>query len=548
VVGLSPAGRARGGRPVGAALATGAWLLVGLSMALAAQDGSGPAVARQPVVIGTKPFAESYLLGELFAQMLEARRVPVARRFGLGGTDIVFPALQRGDIDLYPEYTGSGMLVVLKLPPLKEPAAVFETVSREFATRYDLRWLPPLGFENTYAMSVRTEMAERLGLRTLSDFARVSGDMRAGLTADFIGRPDGLPGLSAAYGMTLKTVSPLAPAVKYQALASGAVDIVDAYSTDGLLARYPITVLTDDRRFFPPYDAAALVRGALMRDRPEAVAALTELSGRLDVRRMRALNARVEVGGEAAALVAADALHELGLVTGSSSAGEFDPTGRGPTAPAQAGRATSFASYLWERRGEIARLTLRHLLLVAVSLGLAVLVAVPLGVGLERVSAAEAVIGGLGVLQTIPGIALLAFMLPVLGIGFTPAIVALFLYSLYPIARSTYTGVREADRAAADAATALGMTPGQVLRHVRLPLALPVIMSGVRTAAVLNVGTATLAAFIGAGGLGEPVVAGLALADTRMVLSGAVPSALLALAVDRSLGLAQRLITRRRRG
>jgi osmoprotectant transport system permease protein len=513
---------------------------------LLAQEGSRSPATRQPVVVGTKPFAESYLLGELFAQMLEARGVNVTRRFGLGGTDIAFPALQRGDIDVYPEYTGSGMLVVLKLQPLKDPAAVFDTVSREFAARYDLRWLPPLGFENTYAMSVRTETADRLGLRTLSDFARVSGEMRAGLTADFIGRPDGLPGLREAYGMALKEVNPLAPAVKYQALASGAVDIVDAYSTDGLLDRYPITVLADDRRFFPPYDAAALVRGALLRDRPEAAAALAELSGRLDVRRMRALNARVEVGGEAAARVAASALRDLGLVAGAA-ADELDQAGRGASGLAQTGGAASFASYLWERREAVARLTVRHLLLVAVSLGLAVLVAVPLGVVLERVRAAEGVISGLGVLQTIPGIALLAFMLPVLGIGFTPAIVALFLYSLYPIARSAYTGVREADRSAADAAAALGMTPGQVLRYVRLPLALPVIMAGVRTAAVLNVGTATLAAFIGAGGLGEPVVAGLALADTRMILSGAIPSALLAIAVDRALGLLQHYITRRRR-
>ena len=527
-----------------AVVVVGIWGFLWPTRALLAQDGRS-AGTQPPVVVGTKPFAESYLLGELFAQMLEGRGVTVTRRFGLGGTDIAFPALQRGDIDVYPEYTGSGMLVVLKLPPLKEPAAVFDTVSREFAGRYDLRWLPPLGFENTYAMSVRTETANRLGLRTLSDFARVSGEMRAGFTADFIGRPDGLPGLREAYGLALKEVSPLAPAVKYQALASGAVDIVDAYSTDGLLERYPLTVLTDDRRFFPPYDAAALVRGALVRDRPEAVAALAELSGRLDVQRMRSLNARVEVGGEAATRVAADALRDLGLVT--SPAHEVDSESRSASRSGQANSARSFASYLWERRATVTQLTLRHLLLVTVSLGLAVLVAVPLGVILERVRAAETVIGGLGVLQTIPGIALLAFMLPVLGIGFTPAIVALFLYSLYPIARSTYTGVREADRSAADAATALGMTPGQVLRYVRLPLALPVIMAGVRTAAVLNVGTATLAAFIGAGGLGEPVVAGLALADTRMILSGAIPSALLALAVDRLLGVAQRLITRRRR-
>ena len=235
-----------------------------------------PAAAPQgrPVVVGTKPFGESFLLGELFAQILEARGIPATRRFGLGGTEIVFPALRQGAIDVFPEYTGSGLLVILKAPLERDPAVVFDTVSREFARQFDARWLPPLGFENTYAMSVRTELAERLGLRTLSDFARVSGDMRAGFTADFIGLPDGLPGLRAAYGLAPKSVSALAVAVKYQALVEGAVDIIDAYSTDGRLDRYPITVLEDDRRFFPPYDAAALVRGGLARERPEAIAAL----------------------------------------------------------------------------------------------------------------------------------------------------------------------------------------------------------------------------------------------------------------------------------
>ncbi len=166
----------------------------------------------------------------------------------------------------------------------------------------------------------------------------------------------------------------------------------------------------------------------------------------------------------------------------------------------------------------------------------AVAVAVPLGLGLERKpGGAEGAIRAVGLLQTIPGIALLAFMIPVLGIGVVPAVTALFLYSLFPIVRNTYTGVRDADPVAVGAARALGMTRRQVLLQVRLPLAMPVILAGVRTAAVINVGTATLAAFIGAGGLGDPIVAGLALSDTHLVLSGALPAALLALLVD--LGL-----------
>ena len=198
-------------------------------------------------------------------------------------------------------------------------------------------------------------------------------------------------------------------------------------------------------------------------------------------------------------------------------------------------------AYLWARRSETLAQTRRHLGLVLLSMLAGILVAVPLGLLLERArAAAGGTIRAVGLLQTIPSIALLAFMIPVLGIGVAPAVAALFLYSLFPMVRNTYTGVRDADAAAVASARALGMTEGQLLRYVRLPLAAPMIMAGVRTAAVINVGTATLAAFIGAGGLGDPIVAGLALSDTRMILAGAIPAALLALVVDGALALVER--------
>ena len=517
------------------------WLLTALAcwslvaVPVRAQDAS----KARPVVVGSKPFGESYLLAELFAQLLEARGLRVTRTFGLGGTEIVFPALRQGAIDVFPEYTGSGLLVILKAPMATDPAAVFGTVAREFAARYDARWLAPLGFENTYAMSVRTEMATRLGLRTLSDAARVSSRLRAGFTADFIGLPDGLPALRRVYGLAPRTVSALAPALKYQALVAGDVDIIDAYSTDGLLDRYPLTVLVDDRRVFPPYDAAAVVRGALARDQPAAVAALGELSGRIDVTLMRRLNAQVEVEGRAVAEVARAALADLGLATPAA-----DPApGAASATPRTDAASPSFVAYLWARRQAIGAMSVRHLWLAGVSLAAAIVAGVGLGLLLARRRGAEAATRGIGLLQTIPGIALLAFMLPVLGIGVVPAMVALFLYSLYPIVRGTVTGVREADRSAVEAGVALGMTRRQVLTWVQVPLAVPIIMAGVRTAAVTNVGTATLAAFVGGGGLGDPIVAGLALADTRMILSGAVPAALLAVAVDLVLARAQRWLT-----
>jgi osmoprotectant transport system permease protein len=330
-------------------------------------------------------------------------------------------------------------------------------------------------------------------------------------------------------------VRALVQAVKYQALVEGAVDVIDGYATDGQIARFGLTVLEDDRNFFPPYDASALVSRRLAEEEPAAVAALVELSGLIDERAMRELNRRVEVDGEDVAAVAADALRSFGLV-GASPGDSLRARGSGG----------SFARYLWDRRAATLTETRRHLLLVLVSLTAGIVVAIPLGLALERRrGVAEGTIRAVGLLQTIPSIALLAFMIPLLGIGVAPAVTALFLYSLFPMVRNTYTGVRDADASAVESARALGMTEGQLLRYVRLPLAAPVIMAGVRTAAVINVGTATLAAFIGAGGLGDPIVAGLALSDTRLILAGAIPAAVLAFAVDGMLGAAERAVTPR---
>ena len=292
-------------------------------------------------------------------------------------------------------------------------------------------------------------------------------------------------------------------------------------------------MLEDDRSFFPPYQAAALTHGDFWRRNPEAIAALSEISGLLGVERMREWNRRVEVDGEPVATIARDALAEIGVVV----------TDHIEAASPASGDEIGFATYMWQNRIDLLLLARRHLLLVTISLGAAALLAIPTGLLLVGAAGgAEGVIRGIGLVQTIPSIALLAFMIPALGIGVAPAVVALFLYSLFPILRNTYTGVRDANPAAVDAARALGMTPAQLLRHVRLPLAAPVIMAGLRTAAVINVGTTTIAAFIGAGGLGDPIVAGLALSDTRMILSGAVPAAVLALLVDAGLALAEKWV------
>ncbi len=508
-------------------------LLLGPGVGAAQDPGEGETV--RAVIVASKPFGESYLLGEMFAQLLEARGFPVERRLGLGSTEVAFGALRTGAVDVYPEYTGTGLLAILGEEPRGTPHEIFRRVSAEFRERWGIRWLPPLGFQNTYAISVRRATAEALGLETLSDLAGAGPDLVGGFSPDFLGRGDGLPGLEEAYGLRMGETRSLLQAVKYEALERSSVDVIDAYSTDGFLARAEVMVLEDDRGFFPPYEAAALVSRRLQEELPGAVAALTEVSGLLEEEAMRELNRRLEVDGEPLTRVARDALLSVGLLADAGSIP--DQEGLRP-------RSEGLPSYLWERRHETVQQTLRHLLLVGLSMFGAILVAVPGGLALERSRAgAEGVIRSVGVVQTLPSIALLAFMIPLFGIGVLPAVVALFLYSLFPILRNTFTGVRDADPAAVDAARALGMTPLQILRHVRLPLAAPVIMAGVRTAAVINVGTATLAAFIGAGGLGDPIVSGLALSDPWMILSGALPAAVLAVLVDAGLAITERAAT-----
>lgn len=497
------------------------------------------AAASPPVVVASKPFGESYLLAEMFAQLLESADVAVTRRPGLGATEIAFSALRTDAIDVYPEYTGTGLVAVLRDTVTeamrRDPRLAYDRVSREFPLRFGVRWLPPLGFQNGYAIAVRRETAERLHLVTLSDVARHGRELTAGFTNDFVGRADGFAGLAKAYGLAFAAVRPLAPAVKYEALASRSVDIIDGYSTDGLLAKYDLVTLQDDRHFFPPYEAAALISPRLARERPEAIAILSRLSGRLTEPMVREWNRRVEVAREPVTTVARDALASLGLVVtdaNTKSARRAEP-----------GAGAGFAAFFWARRAETLRLTGEHAVLVLVALAAAILVAVPLGLVLARIpGVAEAVMQLLGVLQTIPSIAMLAFMIPILGIGVRPALVALWLYALLPIVRATYTGVHHADPDAVTAAEALGTTAWQRLWWVQVPLAAPVVLAGVRTAAVITVGAATLAAFIGAGGLGEPIVTGLGLADTRLVLAGAIPAAVLAVLVDLALAGVERAV------
>ena len=457
-----------------------------------------PQKSDRPIVVGSKAFTESYLLGEIMAQLLEARGFQVERRFGFGGTLICFEALRSGEIDLYPEYSGTISQAILKTETslsVSALAAQLQSVALEA--------LPSLGFNNTYALTLRNETARSRSLVNISDLVD-HPDLNIGLSHEFRDRNDGWPGLKRTYRLP-QTSSGIEHGLAYQALAEGQLDITDAYSTDGDLIRYPLTVLNDDAGYFPSYLALPLVRVDLP---ASAKTALGELAGRLDDESMRALNARVVIEEISFAQVAADFLASEGLAT---------PSIRGDLG-------------LWPTLGHN---TAVHIKLTLIALSLACLVGLTLAILVYRSEGlSRTVLYVAGLLQTIPSIALLALLIPIAGVGQKPAIIALFLYSLLPILRNAITALITVDPLLRRVAAAMGMTPWQQMRHVYLPLALPHILSGVRIAAVVSIGTATLAAFIGAGGLGEPIVTGLALNDSSLILQGAIPAALLALATE----------------
>lgn len=459
------------------------------------------------VSVGSKNFNESYLLAEMAAQLLEDAGHTVRRRFGLGGTLICFDALRAGEIDLYVEYTGTLSQAILGLPLDTD----VETLRDALAGR-DLQLLAPLGFNNTYALAMKRARAEALGIAGIADLARTP-QLRVVVSHEFLERADGWPGLSAAYGLPHR-VSGIEHGLAYRALDDGAIDVTDAYSTDGEVARYDLRLLHDDRGFFPEYLAVPVARGNLA---PEVTAALAPLGGLLDDDTMQALNAQVVFGKRTFADVAGEFLAGRGLVA----------------APASAEAA-------WRALG---RNTLRHLQLTAAALAGAVLLGVALSLAVfRRRAVARTVIYVCGLMQTIPSIALLALMIPLFGIGVLPAVIALFLYSLLPILRNAVTALTTVDPTLLRVAEAMGMTRIEQLRFVQLPLSMPSILAGVRTAAVISIGTATLAAFIGAGGLGDPIVTGLALNDTRLILQGAVPAAALAVATELVFELVERVV------
>jgi osmoprotectant transport system permease protein len=451
--------------------------------------------APRPARVGSKKFTESVILGELTTMLLRETGTPAVHVRELGGTIVLWRALLDGELDVYPEYTGTLCREILRC------ACDDDTIRRELARRH-IEMTKPLGFRDEYVLASRPP----LGLTKISDLAR-HPELRLGFTDEFLERADGWPALRRHYRLPQTNVRGLDHDLAVRGVRAGVLDVIDLYSTEPEVRE--LQLLDDDLHAFVHYDAVLLHRKKLT--------VLARLEGAVSQEDMIALNARARQ--LPAAEVAAQFLStHLGI------------------------HATAPHDGLWARLG---RRTVEHLLLVGVSLLAAILVGVPLGVVCaRRRRAGKLILASTGVLQTIPSLALLVLMVPLLGIGVTPALLALSLYALLPIVRNTIAGLDGIAPLYQESAEALGLTGWEKLRLVELPLATPSIVAGIQTAAVIDVGTATLGALIGAGGYGQPILSGIRLDDARLILEGAIPAALLALATQALFALAERRVSR----
>lgn len=475
----------------------------------------GPGLKAAPIVhIGSKSFTESVVLGEMATQLAGDTGASASHERALGGTRLVWNALLRGEIDIYPEYTGTITTEIFagrKLRTAEELRAALAEAGVEM-TR-------PLGFNNTYAIGMREDVAAKLGIGRVSQLRDHPG-MRLAFSNEFMDRADGWPALRDRYQLPQQDVRGIDHDLAYRGIASGAIDATDLYSTDAEIESASLRVLEEDLHVFPEYNAVYLYRADLAQRAPRVVEAIKRLEGRVDAAEMTRMNAQAKLGHVPEAQVAAGFLkRSLGLAVETRSDGVV-------------------------RR--VLRRTGEHLSLVGVSLLAAIAVAVPLGiVAAKRATLGQVILAVTAGIYTIPSLALLVFMIPLLGIGAWPAIVALFLYSLLPIVRDTQAGLVGIPAALRESAEVLGLPGKARLLRVELPIASPSILAGIKTAAVINVGTATLGALIGAGGYGQPILTGIRLDDVGLIMEGAIPAAALALLAQGAFELLERVIVPR---
>lgn len=489
------------------------WLSISAARPLQAQSNG-------TLRIASKSSIESVTLGEMLTLLAQQAGCKAKHSSALGGTQIVFQALQKGDIDIYVEYTGTLSQEILE----GERTRTDEEIRAALAKR-GLKMSQPLGFNNTYALGMKEDLAEQLQIKRISDLSLRSREpeiarLKFGFSDEFLNRGDGWPTLKLLYQLPHQPAG-LDHSLAYRGLESGTLHVTDLYSTDPEIQKYKLRLLQDDRECFPIYHAVLIYRDDLEERFPEGMRSMLSLQGKIDDATMMGMNARVRIDHVNQQVVAADFLRdELKL----------------PLPDIEENR--------WRLAwNDFLQNTVQHLLLVLCSLSAAIIVAVPLGIWAYKYPrVTHGILGIVGIIQTIPSMAVLVFMVPLLGLGVKPAIMALFLYSLLPIVRNTYSGLREIPGNLLESAIVLGLPRQARLWLVEIPMASRSILSGIKTAAVINVGTATIGGLIGAGGYGEPILTGIRLADVSLLLQGAIPAAGLAIVVQGVFELLERFI------
>lgn len=480
------------------------------------------AVAR-PLIIGAKRGAESQIIAEMLSLILADNQIESDLKLNLSGTQISFGALRSGAIDLYVDYSGTIDRIILK----KDGGLIFHERATLLSDRYNIKVFPSLGFQNSYAVAIRSDFSRRHAIRRISDLKSFSEKKVVyGFDHEFIRRDDGFVGLNRAYNLLSEDevgsrLVAMDHDLSYSALRRKSVDVMDIYSTDAKLLAGDIVLLEDDLNCFPDYRAMPLVRNDAIEAHPQLALQLSMLVGRIDEASMIKMNAEVEISKVSPRVVALDFLLKQGLIARKHSTQDF------------VGDRSQRRSALPISLQDMVKHGARHLLLSVSSVFFAIVIAVPLGIYIyHRPRLSRITLGIAGVLQTVPSLALLAILLVILGIGWLPAVVALIIYALYPIINNTMIAMRGIDPQLLEVASGLGLSKWQLLRHIQLPLALPVVFAGIRTATMISVGTTTLAAFIGGGGFGVPIITGLSTSDMGLILSGAIPAALLAIGLD----------------
>ena len=423
---------------------------------------------QKKIVIGSKIFTEGYLLSELIAQKLEQQGFIVERRFGLGGTGILFEAISSEVIDIYPEYTGTISKSLLnESQPIKDYNILYQKISNK---GYEIS--KSFGFNNTYALAMRQDTAEKLQISKISNLKK-HPQLQVAFSHEFLNRLDGYPGLQQIYNLNFSNIRGIQHALAYNALSSNQIDLTDIYSTDAKVQSLGLKVLEDDQSFFTEYLPVALVKKGFKEKFPGAWPIIQSLENSIDEFTMVSMNSKVDIDKLPYKKVISDFVQ-----------------------PLVAFQEESLLSRVLQRTQE-------HILLVLLALLISSLIGFPLGIiATQNIILEKIILNITSLVQTIPSLALLCLLIPFFGIGELSALIALTLYGLLPIVINTFTGIKSIDKKYNEVAYALGLSWWESLIYIRIPIASPSILAGIKTSVIIGIGTATLSALIGAGGYG----------------------------------------------